>query len=211
MSMETTTYLELDQRLRDFFQTKAVRDKCESLTEAVTDSSNLSKDLFEPNGIRFNARKWKEKVLLGLAQWYFPRELGCLINLYLEEHWGPEKLEMKELLLSSKELALGAILESDEWNDRDFFGNVLKQKVWKFFFRCKLLRRKTSEPERPQRRRGYSDKGFLRFPHESEHAFDYRKLLTVVELEERRGQRRQQINEFRRKVLLRLAKEGICA
>jgi hypothetical protein len=209
--MKTTTFISLDEELRKFFNSKKTEDTCNLLRSAVVDSSNLITDLLEPNGLVLKPSNLKEKILLGLFQWYCPKEIGCLINLYLEENWGADYEEMKICLLSSKELALGAILECRKWSDRDFFGNILKEENWKFFFRSRVRRRVRRAPRKLVRRRGYNDHGTLRLPHESEPSYDSKKLLSVVELEERREVQRQLNLEFRRKVLNRLTSEGIVA
>lgn len=211
MSMKTTTFTGLDHDLEVFFGSQRTEDTCNLLRRAVVVSSNLQNDIFEPNGVIFPARTILEKILLGLYQWYCPREIGCLINLYLEEHWGAEFLELKACLLTSKELALGAILESDQWSDRDFHGNILKEKHWKFFYQSYLRRKPSKGPKRLIRRRGYNDHGSLRLPHESEPSYDSKDFLSVVQLEERRALQRQVISDFRKKVILRLELEGIVA
>lgn len=211
MALRQKSYVCLDEELKSFFGSQPVRDTCNLLTDRVVDSSNLGTDVYEPNGVRFTARTLIEKVLLGLLQYYVAEELRVLINLWLEENWGTANLELKHCVLTSKELALGAILEQDKWNERDFYGNVLKQHNLEFLSRTQVRKRPSHGPKRAVRRRGYNDHGSMRLPHESEPGYDHRKLLSVVQMEQRRLFQQQDIDSFTERVLDRLWYEQISA
>lgn len=198
MSLETTTLSQLDQRLTKFFDGDSrAEETWNLLRSAVVVSSKPDTGLWEPFETKFGATTLKEKVLLALFQWYTTDEIRVCINLWLEEHWGSEYSELKQSLQLSKLMALGAILEQNLWSDRDFFGNVLIVQNWsnKIFRRCfrTIYRRK---PKRLVRRRGYNDHGTLRLPHESEPSYPTEKLLSVVQLEERRELQRQSEKQF---------------
>lgn len=175
--LSRTSYLELDQQIQKFYN-RILRQKCEDRRISVVVDPNLRMEIFEPNGIHFPVRKLTEKILLGFLQWYMPKEIGVLVNLWLEEHWGGEFKEIKIALNTSKKTALGYILISDRWNERDFFGNVLCEKQVKNICRFSFRRRITKRPRRTIRRRGYNDKGTLRLQHQTL-GFDYRKLKSV--------------------------------
>lgn len=207
--LRNKTYLELDSELKTFFQGKEIRDSCNLLRDQVLSSSNLEADFLVPNGVQFTAKKFPEKVLLGLLQYYVAEELRPLINLWLEDHWGAEALEMKAMLLSSKETALGAILVQDFWSARDFYGNVLKISNMKFLQTSFVRKRSTLRPKKAAYRRGYRDHGSMRLPHESEPSYPEEKLLSVEELEERRIHQRLVILAFEQVVLWRLKQEGV--
>lgn len=164
------------------FYDKTYRDLCQDLTESVVDASNLSATSWFLNelSIPFNL-KLSEKIILGVLQWYMPKELRCLINLWLEENWGSEFRDVKAVLIHSKKTALGYCLISDRWNDRDFFGNILsKNNGYKSFVRIKLKRKKRQKPKRVVRRRGYNDKGF-RSPEHKSVGYYHEKLRSVTE------------------------------
>ena len=110
-----------------------------------------------------------------------PKALGVLTNLWLEEHWGGEFKEIKAMLLTSKDTALGYLLVSDRWSSRDFYGNILKENnVKRILSSMKIKRRCNSRPRRKVWRRGYNDKGSTRLSHDSVR-YDYRKLKTVLQ------------------------------
>lgn len=167
----------LESQLQDFYN-QHLKDACEDRKNLVIDSSNLEQLIFEPNGLMLPNLDLTEKILLGVFQWYMPKELGCLINLWLGEHWGGEFKEIKAVLLNSKSSAIGYLLISDRWSNRDFYGNILKKNRVMKFCKIRIRHRKNSRPRRKVWRRGYNDKGSLRLPHESI-SYDYRKLKTV--------------------------------
>jgi hypothetical protein len=93
---------------------------------------DLTKIRLESEAIKL---KLKEKILLGVLLWYFPEEIKSTVWLWLDEHWGPNEREVKEVLLTSKSWALGYILVQDKWSDNDFFGNILVKSTIKFLLR----------------------------------------------------------------------------
>lgn len=171
----------LENQIRNFYNL-FLKKECEDRSRSVVDSSNLETDQFEPNGLSFASNlSLTEKILLGVFQWYMPKELGVLTNLWLEEHWGGEFKEIKAVLLNSKDTALGYLLVSDRWSTRDFYGNILKENnVKRILVSMKVRRRNKSRPKRKVWRRGYNDKGSTRLPHDSVR-FDYRKLKSVIQ------------------------------
>lgn len=85
----------------------------------------------------------------------------------------------------------------------------MKQNFRDHIFRnCfRLVQRK--RPKELVRRRGYNDKGSMRLPHESEPSYPAEKLLTVVQLEERRALQREAIRQFLSQVRERLELEDV--
>jgi hypothetical protein len=77
--------------------------------------------------------KVKEKKLLAIFSWYFPEEIRWLIQFWLSENWGGESKEVKEVLLTSKETALGWLIIQKEFSTRDFYGNILKENTFRIF------------------------------------------------------------------------------
>lgn len=118
---------ELDQILSDFVE-KQVLEQTESLRKLVLKGPKHQQAGFidyDLTNFRVPTNKLNHKILLGIIQWYLPSELRFLFNLWLEENWGPELLEVKAACLASKDLALAFLLTNDRWNDDDFFGNVI--------------------------------------------------------------------------------------
>jgi hypothetical protein len=153
-----------------------------------------------------------EKILLGLIQWYMPDEIRVLTSLWLDEHWGSEHKTEKSDLLSSKLAALGFLLEQDRWNERDFFGNILRVKlIWYFLDEKRSFFQNRNDLPRVKKkvyRRGYNDKHTLRKPHKSIR-YDYRKLKDPLQVEEKRELEKQEILNSFRKIQDRLRAEGI--
>lgn len=200
----------LERHLQRFYN-QFLLDRCEVLRRTVVDISNLENDnLFIPNGLEFPLTlKLNQKILLGALQWYMPKELGALTNLWLEENWGGEFLEIKAVLLTSKTSALGYLLVSDRWSTRDFFGNILTERTVKYFSFNKVRIKRRPDPRRVKRlvrRRGYNDKGHLTLPHQS-HKYDYKKLKTVVQCLEEEDLLRQKVEQLLQKIEFRITEE----
>lgn len=188
---------ELECQLLKFYE-QNLKDVCEDRRRAVVVSSNLSNDNYlEPNGLKIPHLNLKEKILFATFSWFMPKELGCLVNLWLEENWGGDQLEIKAVLLNSKETALGYLLVSDRWNERDFFGNILIKENMKKLSRISIRHRQTSKPKREVWRRGYNDKGSLRLSSESiyfDHSL-YQSVTQKLEEEELQNQKTEQLFE----------------
>lgn len=94
--------------------------------------------------------KLKELRLISIMSWYISPEIRYHLNLFLDEIWTKQletyseeqalslKLE-KELMLSSKQNCLGYILLQDEFNEFDFFGNILNLDNIKSFDSFKII------------------------------------------------------------------------
>jgi hypothetical protein len=80
-------------------------------------------------------------IALSLIHWYFPKEIFFLVHLFLEEAAWPKDYpyDVKEILLTSKEVSIGWLFFQSRWTERDFFGNILNKrfarKVEKLKFR----------------------------------------------------------------------------
>lgn len=133
---------ELEDKLIQFCET-VLSQKCIDLTELVLrDPKQPTDPYFWDIGsfVKPQRFKLKEKQMLALLHWYFPEEIRYQINLFLEENWGNERKELKEVLLSSKRTALAWFIIQEEFNERDFFGNYLKKSNFSVFFNLKLRR-----------------------------------------------------------------------
>lgn len=197
---------EIDRQIQNFYD-RYLSGKCEDRRNLILISSNLESDL-EPNGLNYPKNlKLNEKILLGVIHWYMPEELRVLTNLWLSKSWGGEFEEVRDVLLHSKDYALTYLLVSDRWNERDFFGNVLKENNLKNILRFYVRKIKKSPVKRKVWRRGYQDHGSLRPQHLPEPVFDYRKLLSVEELILREDLKRQKRILLENEINLRLEYE----
>ena len=176
--LSNTTLRRLEEQVAEFFNRTWILEKSRKLRDSVAIDPNLQCTL-GIEGLGFKARTLDEKILLGVFQWFTDSVIGCYINLWLEENWGGDQREVKEALNDSKDSALGYLLVSDRWNDRDFFGNFLKEARFDFYRRSFVLKAKKSKPKMVQRRRGYNDHGTLPSRTNPEPVYDYTKLRTV--------------------------------
>lgn len=130
--------------------------------------------------------KLDEKIILGVLHWYFHDEIRFVFNLWLEENWGADFVEIRDVILDSKETALGYLLINDRWNNHDFFGNILVQKRIGCLltnFKWKPLRNTSKTKRYTGYCRGYRESGRVSL-HQPEKAIR-KKLLTVSEVLER--------------------------
>lgn len=200
------TYQELDRQLEKFW-VRCCAKRCEDRRIPVVVDPDSGLEQLDLEGIYFPVRTLKEKILLALLQWYFPEELSVQINLWLEEHWGPEHKDEKSVLNSSKSTALGWLLVQERWNEHDFFGNILKEENVRNILKFKYLRSSFRRaPRRTIRRRGYNDKGTLRLPHQT-HYYDHRKFRSYEEQLEVETQQTEEIRILTQKVVNRLRME----
>lgn len=189
--MVSDQYWNLEGTLQQLYN-RNMGERCKSLRNHVVDNSALEFSTLELNGFILKTRKLKDKIVLGIMHWYMPLELKVIVNLWLEENWGPELKEVKEVLLTSKEMALGWILVQEFWNNNDFFGNIAcASRLERICRLMSLPKKRTSQPRKKTFRRGYNDKGSLRPLHRSL-GYDYRKLMSVsdqISLQEEEAQR----------------------
>lgn len=174
--MLTDTVPQLDAEIYRFYN-KHLREKCESLRTSVAVRSAInSLEMSFENDFIFKTNRLNEKILLAILSWYMPDEIKYLINLKLREIWGKDLQEVREVLLTSKELALGWLLVQNRWGNKDFFGNILKlYQIASFVRTVKLKDKNKSKVKYKQFKRGYDDKGSLRPPHKSPR-YDYREV-----------------------------------
>lgn len=177
------SYEELSRKCSETLNSSKIIEKCEFLRKSVVVGPKSYERPFELKIVNKRLSKLNDKILLGVLHWYLPKEISVLMNLWLEENWGGEFLEVKTAVLTSKKSALGYLLVNDRWNENDFLGNILKEKrVESILSGFHIFWYENPHPKRTVRRRGYNDKGSLNPPHLSK-IYDYRKFRTVYELE----------------------------
>jgi hypothetical protein len=74
-------------------------------------------------------RKTKDLIGLAVMSWYMTDEIRFLLQLELNSVWPADSKEVGEVLLTSKKFMLAWLIIQDQWNERDFFGNVLDKRL----------------------------------------------------------------------------------
>lgn len=108
----------------------------------------------------------KDFVRLAIFSHYAPKEIGWVLRMDLEEYSSKFSLEDRTLcqqFLSSKTNMLMFLLETNLWHTRDFFGNILHKNFQ--LDRFLKIKKYNTKVIKPQRKRGYHDKGSRRESH----------------------------------------------
>lgn len=134
-------------------------------TSALVDPNFLER--YE-NNIQVNTRNADDLAVLAIWSYYLDTEIGILLRFELKEIIeNNSDLDFLEFLLEGKYEMIQYLLQTSKWHTRDFFGNlVTKNRLTRLSKICRFRRRLTGKPQRLVRRRGYKDKGSLKFPHE---------------------------------------------
>lgn len=158
-----------------------VRDK---LSELLSRISPIEKQGFQ-NCYRLSRRDDKFYVNLAILSWYIPQEVGMLLRMQISERIHNKESEWIELLLSSKAQCLIFLQETTLWHSRDFFGNILNLREMRKTLEAVHPRFESKQKvKKPEFRRGYRDKGSLKFSHEIHSYWESRP--EHLELEEQR-------------------------
>lgn len=150
----------IDRELSKFYS-KFLSETTENLRQLVLDSpTQLSEVSMKLDLTRLNLKFQKDSEFqtLAIMSWYFPEEIRFLVQMELHQSWRAQSLEVKEVLLTSKDYALTWLMRVSRWTESDFFGNYLnKSFVRKFEFLSfkKLSRKKV--PRYSGYCRGYQD------------------------------------------------------
>jgi hypothetical protein len=127
---------DLDLCLQRFYN-KELKGRSESLADQVRIVSKTVtvKPLFDVTKFYFKTRKLRDLITLSIMSWYFPDEIRFTVQLFLEDyHWPSDTpYEIKKILLNSKEYSLAWLILQDQWNENDFFGNVLDKRFSNLF------------------------------------------------------------------------------
>lgn len=130
---------DLDVKLSTFYR-KVLLEKDIDLSRAVLRDPTHSQHYFQDIGsfVKPQSFKLKEKIMLAVLHWYCSDEIRFSLNMFLEEHWGRERLELKAVLLSSKRNTLAWLVIQEDFNEHDFFGNYLTKNSFTTFFKLKF-------------------------------------------------------------------------
>lgn len=198
--MLNLTLDQLDQSVNKFFD-KYFSERCECLRTHLSVSPTQSIDGFQYDLTTLVAKdlKLKEKILIGITHWYFPVEIRFLFHLWLSENWGAEAQEIRDLLLTSKSTALGYLIIQEDFNESDFFGNILSKTKKDLLLRFNFKRLSNKRVKKYTGYcRGYRESG-LWTPHQPEKALR-KRLLTLDEIEERERIQQQKFDYLLNKI-----------
>lgn len=137
--LRTTTLQHLEEKLSKFYQ-KFMLEKDIDLSRAVFQDPKHHPDYHLDIGSFHNNRhfKLKEKIVIAILSWFCSEGIRYSLNLWLEANWGAERKEVKEILLHSKQSALGWLFIQEDFNDNDFFGNYLRKEAITPFLKLKM-------------------------------------------------------------------------
>lgn len=190
MALTNLTLEQLDSNIEKFLMSQSEFQKRVSwLKNQVLVSPTMEIQKYDftklvwPRGLSLN-----ERIFIGVFSWYLPEEVRFAFHFALEENWGGDFKEVKEVLLLSKRTALGYLLVQDRFNEFDLFGNILSKNST-ILRNFRLVRFQEIKQSRKGIKRinfcDYKDKGSCRPDSNPEPVYDYRKLLTVDQLIER--------------------------
>lgn len=176
MRDKNLNYIQFKEQVSKYLRRELILP--ELLRTAVTDSPTFPEDL-----IICYPRKYKELLGLAIVHWYLPDNLKWRIHLDLSERSfsqfnSKQKIEIN-LMLKNKEIMLKFLYETKRYTSYEIFGNILRTGA-KELRGLKYYSKKTVI-KRPQRKRGYSDKGSLRPREKWLPSFDF--TLTALQNE----------------------------
>lgn len=173
---------EFNARLEKQF--REVRDK---LSELLSRISPIENQDFQ-NCYRLRRRDVRFYVCLICLSYYIPEEVGTLLRLQVHEEIQNKETEWLEILLTSKVHCLLFLHATTLWHSRDFFGNVVSlRECRKTLEAIRPVFKSKQKVKKPEFRRGYRDKGSLKFSHEHHSYWESRP--EQLELEELRQNR----------------------
>lgn len=147
---KSTDLLSIDLSIENVYQ-KLFRKTTENLRNFISDSPKQYEDVFQHfdlTKLMIKTDKLNHKLGLAILSWYFPVEIRFLVQLQLESNWGTESREVKEILLTSKDLALAWLIRCSDWTENDFFGNIIGKdlsKIWSLTGFVQVSRKKVEK------------------------------------------------------------------
>jgi hypothetical protein len=117
-----------------------------TLTDKLLDSPTYQAE-YDLTRLVIPTRKTKDLIGLAVLSWYMSEEIKTLLQLELRSVWPAEFREVGEVLLTSKEFMLAWLIIQDQWNEYDFFGNVLDKRLSRIWTLVDF-RRKSRTPVR---------------------------------------------------------------
>lgn len=148
--MISLTRQELNRSIENILSnSKLLETKFQSLGMLVSDSPKQEHWSFDFTDLRISTKKRKDLIILSILSWYVSEEIAFLLRLSLSQNWKGQNSEVKEILLTSKECCLSWLQIQTEFNERDFFGNLLtKKKLNSLAFQLSFRKLSTRKVER---------------------------------------------------------------
>lgn len=160
MRDKNQNYIQFSENISQWIQNNLNPKEIGVLRNPVVDSPTLLND----EEIRLVYQNNNLLGLRGLAliSYYLPEILGWRIRMDLWKY--SRRLSLKDqlklkLLLNYRESALVYFYETNEFTSHEIFGNILKEGLI-LLQTLKIIGLKIQPVSKPQRRRGYNDKGF---------------------------------------------------
>lgn len=164
---------------------------CENfLSPAVFDSPTLRERF--TNSVKIKTRKLQTLELVAVLSWFHKDQwIGWMIReelaMIIEED--EEKFFFLNFYLQSKAKTLIYLLETSRYHSDEFFGILgSKSEIAKVYSSVKFRFKPTGPVSKPQRRRGYKDKGSLKLAHEKRSIGPQVRLQQRLEEEKRARQ-----------------------
>lgn len=140
----------IDSSIENIYQ-KLFRKKTENLRNFILDSPTQYQDVFlhfDLTKLVIKTDKLNHKLGLAILSWYFPEEIRFLVQLQLDQSWGANLQEVKEILLTSKDLALAWLIRCSDWTESEFFGNIIDKGLSRMWSLTEFARVSRSKVER---------------------------------------------------------------
>lgn len=155
---------------------------------AVIDSPNFL-EVYDTDVTCLPSSK-NELLALAISSWYLPEEFQGVVQVAIEQKIKTRLDDFVEvhLCLKNKSEMILFLLETSNYTERSFFGNILNKKNLTRIIQKLSWKRKTRKHKivYPQRKRGYDDKGQLKPVHEWLPKSDYTLTQLQNEIEDSR-------------------------
>lgn len=162
-----------------------IQTRSSALRSKVTDNSNYhgGKYFFKVQFIDY-----RRFVQLAILSWYMDDEVRFVLQEDLREKLKTFDFDDRvalQLLLASKAECLIFLAETSLWHTRDFFGNIFR--LDNNLDNCLQPTKPSLKLNKPQRKRGYSDKGSRVEPHRWKPKEGYQLTELQEEIEAKRA------------------------
>jgi len=122
-------------------------------------------------------------ILLNILVWYLPEGIRELLRVQLEEIKTSQDNFILKFFQKSKTEMIVFLQETSLWHTRDFFGNLYNTKKIQRVLKLVRFRKRNKLVRKPQRKRGYNDKGSQRLEHERRSIGPQTRLQNLLETE----------------------------
>lgn len=182
--MISSTLDDLNQGIEKYYL-KHFSSKMKKLHTLLLVESDTETCSYDFTKFRIPELTLDEKISLGVISWFTPETIRWTLQFWIIENWGGEYKEVKDIILTSKNLALGYLIVQNRFSSSDFFGNILRKLSKKINSNSfDFQKEKTGKVEKYTGYcRGYGETGTWS-PHHLEKALG-KPLLSLEEMTER--------------------------